>query len=82
MYTVVFYAFIINIFFCTQTYTLPNQLDKLENKLFIKEQINNDRKIKYELIIDKLLDKIDITVTDEEIEQYKKELKEKYKMEE
>lgn len=53
-----------------------------ENELNIEKRIADDNEIKYEIIIDRLLDKVGINVTDEDIEQYKKELKEKYKMEE
>lgn len=70
------YAFIFNLIFCLTIYDLPNKFYGLE------KEIENDKNIKYEIIIDKLTNKLGINVTDEDIEQYKKELKEKYKMEE
>ncbi|WP_317368807.1 hypothetical protein [uncultured Tyzzerella sp.] len=56
--------------------------DNKENNNTNKFKVENDKNIKYEKIIDKLTNKLGINVTDEDIEQYKKELKEKYKMEE
>lgn len=72
---------LLNILLICSIKVIDIKFTNYEKELSIEQQINNDRKIKYEVIIDKLLDKVDITVTDKDIEQYKKELKEKYKME-
>ena len=61
---------------------IDNFFINLEDKIAIEKEIEDNKKIKYEIIIDRLLDKVGINITDEDIEQYKKDLKEKYKMEE
>ena len=61
---------------------IDNFFINLEDKIVIEKEIENNKKIKYEIIIDRLLDKVGINIADEDIEQYKKDLKEKYKMEE
>ncbi len=61
---------------------IDNFFINLEDKIVIEKEIEDNKKIKYEIIIDRLLDKVGINIADEDIEQYKKDLKEKYKMEE
>lgn len=76
------YMFIFNLIFCLKIYNLPKELYKFEKQMNIKEQIKYDKEIKYEIMIDRLFEKIDINVTDEDIEEYKNNIKQKYKMEE
>ncbi len=78
LFSIIFYAFIINTMLCEKNYTLPNEFYNLENKLSIEEKIKNDDEIKNRLIIEKLLDKIGIDITYEEIENEKNKLIEKY----
>lgn len=73
---------LINIFLIFSIKGIDAYFTNYEKELTIEKRIENDKEIKNEIIIDKLLDKVGINITDEDIEQYKKDLKEKYKMEE
>lgn len=68
LFSMIFFAIIINTGLCLKNYSLPYELNILENKINIEENIKNNDKIKLRLIINKLLEKIDIEITDEEIE--------------
>ena len=72
---------LLNILLVLGINTIDNFFINLENKISIESEIRDDKKIKYELMIDKLLNKVGVYVTDEDIEEYKKEIKEKYKLE-
>ena len=72
----------INIFLIFSIKSIDIYFTNYEKELAIHKIIENDKEIKYEIIVDKLLDKIGINITDEDIKEYKKHLKEKYKMEE
>ena len=82
MKTVYMIPILINIFLIFSIKGIDAYLTNYEKELTIEKRIENDKEIKNEIIIDKLLDKVGINITDEDIEQYKKDLKEKYKMEE
>lgn len=73
---------VINVFFVLVIKGVDTYFTSYENKIIIEERIKNDKKIKYEIMIDRLFEKIDINVTDEDIEEYKNNIKQKYKMEE
>lgn len=72
---------LINLFLVVAIKSTDIYFTSYENKISIEERIKDDKKIKYDIIIDRLFDKIGISVTDEDIEEYKKEIKEKHKME-
>lgn len=68
LFSIIFSAIIINTVLYLKNYNLPYELNALENKTNLEEKIRNYDEIKLRLIIDKLLEKIDIEITDEEIE--------------
>ena len=72
----------INIFLIFSIKSIDIYFTNYEKELDIRKIIENDKEMKYEIIVDRLLDKIGINITDEDIKEYKKYLKEKYKMEE
>ena len=72
----------INIILVLQINGIDNFFINLEKQTNFKEQIKYDKEIKYDIMIDRIFDKIGINVTDEDIEQYKNNIKQKYKMEE
>ncbi len=72
---------LLNIILVFEINRIDNFFINLENKMYIDNEIRYDKEIKYDIIVDKLFNKVGIYVTDEDIEEYKKEIKEKYKLE-
>ena len=77
LFIIIFNALMINTGVCLKNYSLPYEFDKLENKLNAQEKIKNDDKIKLRIIVDSLLEKMDIKITDEDIKNEKARIIEK-----
>ena len=78
--------FIHNSLLCFEIYRLYKNSYEVHKQMEIqtntKKQLKYDKEIKYDIMIDRLFERIDINVTDEDIEEYKNNIKQKYKMEE